>query len=347
MATPPVFCEPVLAFIKAFRLWGDLNALKQAALSRFSIPMLASAKKALWENCSADLSLLDLPFTPRRSSEKRTQAVADLEDILLAFSKLDDTEKIPEIYCEASELVRLPPIAADPISELVTGNRVCLQEIEAKISHLQGELARLNATTSSAEANLTSIPSSSSYAVVAREGHSSVSGISVPKANRASSLASRADNLIIFGLPEVDSLPALKKSVDELLNFLVGKSVPLRDLFRLGRRKSTSDSEPSGRPRPVLLKLISTWDRRLVMSAVSNLKGFRVTRMYIREDLTPEERQKRRERSGSCKVTGAGSSPAVPHSQPLLTQPQSLSPRPISSPVHASGSSGSQTLIAQ
>ena len=61
------------------------------------------------------------------------------------------------------------------------------------------------------------------------------------------------------------------------------------------------------------------------MSAVSNQKGFRVTGMYIREDLTPEERQKRRERSGSRKVTGAGRSPAVPHSQPLSTQSQSLS----------------------
>ena len=96
-----------------------MNALKQAALSHFSIPMLASAKKALWESCSDDLSSLDLPFTPPRSSEKRTQAVADLEDILLAFSKLDEVDKIPLVYCEASDLVRLPPIAADPISELV------------------------------------------------------------------------------------------------------------------------------------------------------------------------------------------------------------------------------------
>ena len=106
----------VLAFIKAFRLRGDMNALKQTALSRFSIPMLSSAKKTLWETCGADLSSLDLPFTSRRSSEKRTQATADLEDILLVFSKLDEADKIPQIYCEAAELVKLPPIAADPIS---------------------------------------------------------------------------------------------------------------------------------------------------------------------------------------------------------------------------------------
>ena len=105
----PVFSEPVLAFIKAFRLLGDMTALKQAALSRFSIPMLFSAKKSLWEFCDADLSLLDVPFNPRCSSEKRTQAAADLEDILLAFSKLDEADKIPQIFCEATDLVKLPP----------------------------------------------------------------------------------------------------------------------------------------------------------------------------------------------------------------------------------------------
>ena len=71
MALPPVFCELILAFIKAFCLRGDLNALKQAALS---ISMLVSAKKALWECCKDDLSVLDLPFTQRRSSEKHSQA---------------------------------------------------------------------------------------------------------------------------------------------------------------------------------------------------------------------------------------------------------------------------------
>ena len=56
--------------------------------------MLASVKKALWECCKDDLSVLDLSFTQRRSSEKRSQAAADLEDILLAFSKLDEVDNL-------------------------------------------------------------------------------------------------------------------------------------------------------------------------------------------------------------------------------------------------------------
>ena len=181
MALPPVFCEPVLAFIKAFRLRGDQNALKQAALSRFNISMLASAKKALWECCKDDLTVLDLPFTQRRSSEKRSQAAADLEDILLAFSKLDEVDKIPPIYCEALDLVRLPPIASDPISDLIMGNRACLQEIEAKISQLQDEIANSSATTARAEACLASFPPPpSSYTAAVSAEARNVSGSSGP-----------------------------------------------------------------------------------------------------------------------------------------------------------------------
>ena len=78
MAVPPVLCEPLLAFIKAFCLRSDLNTLKQAALSCFNISMLASTKKASWECCKDDLTVLNLPFTQRRSSEKHSQAAADL-----------------------------------------------------------------------------------------------------------------------------------------------------------------------------------------------------------------------------------------------------------------------------
>ena len=170
------------------------------------------------------------------------------------------------------------------------------------------------------------------------------SGISGPKVTRINGAANCANNLIIFGLPEVESLPDLKKSVDELLNFLVGKSVPLSDLFRLGRRMKSSDSVPPARPRPVLLKLLSAWDRRLILSVICKLKGFRVTGMYIREDLSQEQRQKHRERSGTPKAADAvvGSNLVVDssiQSQSSRTQPQPPSPLSSSSSVNVSGSS--------
>lgn len=64
-----------MACVKVFRLRGDVVALKQAALARFSPSLLS--KKALWDFCSVDdLTSLELPFSPRWSSEKRSQAIA-------------------------------------------------------------------------------------------------------------------------------------------------------------------------------------------------------------------------------------------------------------------------------
>ena len=63
------------------------------------------------------LSSLGLPLTSRRTTEKRSQAAADLEDIIAAFAKLDDNGSIPMIFCEASDLVLLPPIVTDPVCD--------------------------------------------------------------------------------------------------------------------------------------------------------------------------------------------------------------------------------------
>jgi len=292
-----VFCEPVLAFIKAFRLKGDTNALKQAALSRFTIPMLFNAKKSLWEHCEEELSSLELPFTPRRSSEKRSQAAADLDDILHAFSKLDEVDKIPEIFCEATELVKLPPIAIDPIGEMIAVNASSLKVIEDKISQLQADFARLS---SKLEPSASSNSPPASYVSALKSVPHTTPALAMPplSGRPGASTASHADSLIVFGLPEAKSLPDLRQSVDELLTFLVGRSVPLNDLFRLGRLKQPDVpmASPLARPRPIILKLASAWDRRLVLSAVRELKGYSTKRIFIREDLSPEERQKRKEK---------------------------------------------------
>ena len=115
-----MLCNPVLAFIKAFR---SVDTLKRAALAKFDSVPLCKAKKDLWESdysttiCDAGLSL---PI--RCDSEKRTQAAADLEDLLQTFDKLDEFDKIPAIFCEATDLVTLPPIVVENCTAIVQQN---------------------------------------------------------------------------------------------------------------------------------------------------------------------------------------------------------------------------------
>ena len=57
------------------------------------------------------------------------------------------------------------------------------------------------------------------------------------------------------------------ESVKNMLQFVVGRPTPVKDLFRIGRYKKPEDElSLSSRPRPIILKLASPWDRRLVLS---------------------------------------------------------------------------------
>ncbi len=317
------FCEPVLSFVKAFRLRGDASSLKQAALSRFSASLLFNAKKALWDHCASELAALELSLPSRRSSERRSQAAADLDDILNAFDKLDDADKLPKIYCEADDLIKLPPVAADPVSELVLGNSACLSSIDDKVTQLQSALTNL---TSKVEASLSS---SCSFADAVRSTDSSGSHsppVSPPPRPKLPA-QNRSGNIIMFGLPESNSLGDLRKSVDEVLSFLTGTEVPLNDLYRLGRLRKSSDSSSSASPpRPVIVTFASAWDRRLVLSSVRQLKGYGIKGIFIREDLSPEELQKRKEqyRSRSSQGNSNGSPPA-PAAEDVQSQSQGSS----------------------
>ena len=111
------------------------------------------------------MSSLGLPLTSCHTTEKRSQAAADLEDIIAAFVKLDDNGSIPMIFCEASDLVLLPPIVTDPVCEMVHENSRSLRGLENEIKELSSKFDKLNAVISKVEGSL-SHHSTESYASV-------------------------------------------------------------------------------------------------------------------------------------------------------------------------------------
>ncbi len=87
-----------------------------------------------------------------------------------------------------------------------------------------------------------------------------------------------------------------KSTVDEILEFLAGHPVGVSDLVRLGHRIKQPNPDPdfpAQHPRPVLVRLSTVWDRRLVLASKRKLKEFHISRLFIREDLSLEDRQKR------------------------------------------------------
>ena len=329
--------NPVLAFIKAFRLRGDREGLVQLVIERFDAGSLVTAKKLLWDKCKLDLEVGGLTFHSRRASEKRSQAVAELDDINEAFELLDSHEKLPAIFCEANDLLNLPPLCLDPVSDQLLENTNSINKIDTSIQELKEQLSSTRASLSKDLASVklqiskpqgvpSSLPASDSGTGTTQQ-HSQRS-----QQSSSHSLGSgRQSNLILFGLEEKSTLSDTKSSVDEILTFLAGRPVAVNDLVRLGRSIKQSDPVlPTRRPRPVLIKLSTAWDRRLILASKRKLKEFHVSRLYIREDLSLEDRQLRARSSN-------GGNRSENHSS-------GLNPSPAD---EASSVSGSPSSIAQ
>ena len=156
--------------------------------------------------------------------------------------------------------------------------------INAIISKVEGSLSHHSAES------YASVTCSSPQIAQARTS-SPLSGNLMP------TYASHSHKLFLFGLPEHNTLAELKNEIDKILSFLVGSHVHLSDLYRLGRMKS--GTTPLSRPRPVLLTFTSLMDRRLVLSRVRKLKEYDTTGLYLRPDLSIDERAKRRSGNSS------------------------------------------------
>ena len=197
---------------------------------------------------------------------------------------------IPVIYCEALELLKLPPLALDPVAEQVQRNS---QIVQALISNVQSLEKKLSSHISTGNGTVVGLDNqqSNTYATVASHQltspvtASNKSSLKDNSSRRTSKSEGRESNLILFGLPEFGSLVESKASVDEVLEFLTGKPIPIRDMFRLGKYVK----EPSSliRPRPVLI-LCTAWDRKLILLQKRNLLHFKIKRLFMREDVPPE-----------------------------------------------------------
>ena len=69
-------------------------------------------------------------------------------------------------------------------------------------------------------------------------------------------------------------------------NFL--QSVQIRDVFRLGKYNPSSSSSTC--PRPVLIKLSTAWDRKVILLQKRNLQHFRINRLFLRADVPPDHK---------------------------------------------------------
>ena len=81
----------------------------------------------------------------------------------------------------------------------------------------------------------------------------------------------RVSNIVLFGVKEKADLLGMHEVVNSIFQTVAGKQIPIKDMFRIGRKprgnqEATVAAQPRSRPRPILVKLQSVWDRRLLLA---------------------------------------------------------------------------------
>ena len=121
--------DTVLSFIAAYCLKGDIDSLTKTVIERFSSDDIDASEKCLWDCCTFVLLAKGLSFHARHDSDRRSQLEANLADLLGAFDILDSSDSLPTICCEATSLLRLPPLSLDPVAEQVESNPQALKSL--------------------------------------------------------------------------------------------------------------------------------------------------------------------------------------------------------------------------
>ena len=266
-------------------------------------------------------------FHARRDSDRQSQLVAHVDDILRAFDVLDSSDAIPTICCETSSLHRIPPVSLDPVAEQVHSNSQALQALSSVIEGLDKKLSSFlvsgvsSPVATGVQPGVSYAAAASSESPEASHPPSVVSRKCYVSQRPSPSAGDRSCNVILFGLPEGRSLVESKKVVDEILELLSDKPI---HMFRLGKYVQPTTS--SSRPRPILIKLCTAWDRKLVLLRKASLREFRIKRLFLREDVSPDHKLRSRKPSPSVESHSGNSSQAhlVSHSS-LSTEVQSLS----------------------
>ena len=96
----------------------------------------------------------------------------------------------------------------------------------------------------------------------------------------------RSMNIVVFGVAEDRSHLVWRQNVDQALKFINGNDVESTDMFRLGRFVAN-------KTRPIVVKLRTAWDRRILLANCIKLKGYGDGKIFISPDESLEERRKR------------------------------------------------------
>jgi hypothetical protein len=92
-------------------------------------------------------------------------------------------------------------------------------------------------------------------------------------------------NIVVFGIQEDRDAARWRERLDDVLHFVAGHEVDVIDAYRVGKFYAS-------KARPVIVKVRTVWDRRIILSNSSKLKNYG-ERIYIAPDEPADVRRKK------------------------------------------------------
>ena len=301
-----IFSE-MLAYVNYYRNRASTEKLRKTVVGFYSAAEITESKKKLVAAFDSRLPL-DCPFrTERRKSTVRPAHDAETEDVIGIFDVLDRMKALKGATFAAVAIDRIPKYAPEETNiATMVDNQVRLESVVVDMANRLESLgtATVNGAQSvdieRIDSNLSRLSDQLRESFV--DIHAQLTQLSTVCSKRAEDVRSshvpssgetsitdvdRTRNVVIAGVEENRDRNVWIMSVQRALRVAAGRDVQIVDAFRVGGRYS------SERKRPILVKLQSVWDRRVVLGGARRLAGdtdFR-GRVYINADEPVEVRR--------------------------------------------------------
>ena len=294
--TRRIVVNELLSYMGFYRDRSSQPMLLKVMIGFYSSGEISAAKKCLINEFHE--SLADTAFlTERRGSSTRPASEAELEDVLGTLAYLDSKNVLSSVMFGATDLSRLPGYAPEETNICAVADRqrqmsATMNQLEeavhsllkpATVSALEPVDQHFRESVSSIQLKLDELAK-----VVKGLRCNSTTATTTTGAKAAGVEQSREKNIVVFGIPESRDSSEWRAKLTEALCYTAGRDVPVSDAFRIG--KFSHD-----KARPLIVKLQSVWDRRIILSNSRTLAnaGDDMRRIFIVADMPLEERRKK------------------------------------------------------
>jgi hypothetical protein len=308
--SPKVMLNELLTYATFYRNRSASSSLYKVMADFYTATEIGVCKKLLITEFSSELHDCALK-SERRTTSSRPAHYAELEDILGILDTLDNKNALARVkYCAAA-LDRLPKYGPEEINLCAVVDRqvhtdATVEAIKLKIDTMSVNSATSDISTAAMQQTQQSIDLLNRqfhlfqqdvtsrinllHDTCAKLSTSAAQNVTVANnSNNANNVRDRALNVIIFGIQEDKNVNTWHAAVMDVLKFVASRDIEVNDLFRPGRYRSD-------KMRPIIVKLKSYWDKRILLSNSYKLKDYG-SRVFLASDEPPDvQRQNTLER---------------------------------------------------